>query len=80
MVLKKKKRNGTKNNKKPRTRLKLRQKIKIKAKELPALLRAKREERKHLVSNKELSQEQHLFEKYALSMKRFIMQRSKKKK
>lgn len=69
-----------KNNKKPRTKLKLRQKLKIKAKELPALLRAKREEKKHLVSDKELSQEQHLFEKYALLMKKFILRGSKKKK
>ncbi|MEK6867559.1 MAG: hypothetical protein AABX98_01935 [Nanoarchaeota archaeon] len=58
-------------------KLKLRQKLKIKVKEIPALLRAKREEKKHLVSDKELSQEQHEFEKYALSMKKFILKRKK---
>ena len=79
MELKKKKANGAKNNKKPRSKLKLRQKLKIKVKEIPALLRAKKEEKKHIPTDKELSQEQHLFEKYALSMKKFIMRGSKKK-
>ncbi len=69
-----------KNNKKPRTKLKLRQKIKIKAKELPALLRAKREEKKHLPTAPEIQKEHKEFEKYALLMKKFILRGSKKKK
>lgn len=59
------------------TRLPFKKRIKVKLKEIPALLRAKKEEKKHLVSDKELSSEQNLFEKYALSMKRFILKKKK---
>ena len=73
MVLKKKKVNDLRNNKKPRTKLKLRQKIKIKAKEIPALLRAKKEEKKHLPTTSEIQKEHKAFEKYALLMKKLIL-------
>ncbi len=66
--------------KKPINKLKLREKIKIKAREIPALLRAKKEEKKHIVSDKELSQEQHLFEKYALLMKKLIVRKKQMRK
>ncbi len=64
-----------KNNKKEQNKLKLREKFKIKAKEIPALLRAKKEEKKHIPSDKELMKEQHEFEKEALSLKRFILKK-----
>ncbi|MBI5073110.1 hypothetical protein HZA99_04790 [Candidatus Woesearchaeota archaeon] len=58
----------------------LTKRIKIKLKEIPALFSAKKEEKKHLVSDKELSSEQHLFEKYALSLKKFILKGKGKRK
>lgn len=76
-MVKKKKVNGTKNNKKPRNKLKLRQKLKIKAKEIPALLRAKREEKTHIPTASELQKETKEFEKEALSLKKFILRTKK---
>ena len=63
----------TKNDKLPFT-----QKIKLKLKEIPALLRAKIQERKHIPTLKEIQAEEKLFEKEALSMKKFILKKKKK--
>lgn len=60
-----------------RTKLPLKKRIKIKLKKIPALLRAKKEEKKHLVSDKELYSEQKIFEKEAESMKKFILKKRK---
>lgn len=68
-----------KNNKKPRNKLKLRQKLKIKVKEIPALLRAKREEKIHVPTFSELKKETHEFEKEGYSLKRVILTNKKKK-
>lgn len=66
--------------KKPKNKLKLRQKLKIKARELPALLRAKKEEKKHIPTFEELKKETTEFEKEALSLNKFIIKKSKKRK
>lgn len=67
-------------NSNERTKLPFKKKIKIKLKELPALLRAKKEEKKHIPTDKEIVQEQHEFEKYALSMKKLILKGKRKRK
>ncbi len=82
--MQKKKKIGKKNGSKNRngnllTKLPFKKKVKIKLKELPALFRARKEEKKHLLSDKELLSEQHSFEKYAMSMKKFILRPKKKK-
>lgn len=66
--------------KKPINKLKLREKIKIKAREIPALLRAKKEEKKHIPTFEELKKETTEFEKEALSLNKFILKESKKRK
>ncbi len=66
--------------KKPKNKLKLRQKVKIKVKRIPALLRAKKEEKKHIPTFEELKRETKEFEKEALSLNKFIIKQSKKRK
>ena len=65
---------------KPRNKLKLRQRVKIKAREFPALLRAKKEEKKHIPTFEELRNETKEFEKEALSLSKIILQKPKKRK
>ena len=78
---KKVKKGSIKNNmKKPRNKLKLRQKVKIRARELPALLRAKKEEKKHIPTFEELRNETKEFEKEALSLSKIILRKPKKRK
>lgn len=66
--------------KQKKDRIPLQQKIKLKLREIPALLRAKIQERKHIPTLQELKEEEKLFEKEALSMKPFILKKRKKKK
>ena len=66
--------------KKPKNKLKFRQKVKIKAREFPALLRAKREEKKHIPTFEELRKETNDFEKEAISLRKIILQQPKRKK
>ncbi len=80
MPKKAKKGSMKKNTKKPKNKLKLRQKVKIKARELPALLRAKKEEKKHIPTFEELRSETKEFEKEALSLSKIILQKPKKRK
>ena len=69
-----------KNSPKPRNKLKLGQKVKIRAREFPALLRAKKEEKKHIPTFEELRNETKEFEKEALSLSKIILQKPKKRK
>ncbi|MBI5002543.1 hypothetical protein HZC31_04100 [Candidatus Woesearchaeota archaeon] len=80
MVKKVEKRSMKKNTKKPKNKLKLRQRIKIKAREVPALLRAKKEEKKHIPTFEELRNETKEFEKEALSLSKIILRKPKKRK
>ena len=80
MPKKVKKRSIKKNTKEPRNKLKLRQKVKIRARELPALLRAKKEEKKQIPTFEELRNETKEFEKEALSLSKIILQKPKKRK
>ena len=66
--------------KKPKNKLKFRQKVKIKTREFPALLRAKREEKKHIPTFEELRKETNDFEKEAISLRKIILQQPKRKK
>ncbi len=57
---------------KPRDRLKLLEKIKIKLLEWPALLRAKKVEKQHLPTFQELKKETHEFEEEAVALRSLI--------
>lgn len=72
-LLKKRKKEKSKQKaKKPQKRLKLRQKVKIKLLELPALYRAKKEEKQHIPTLGELKKETHEFEKEAVFLRSLI--------
>lgn len=69
-----------KRNKKPKDKLKLKERIKIRLMEIPALSIAKREEQKHIPIWSEIKKEQKEFEKEALSMRPMILNVKAKKK
>ncbi len=82
MVLLKKRNKGRSRQKehKPHDRLKLREKIKIKLLEIPALRRAKKEETQHIPTAVELKKETHEFEEEGLSLRSLILKKSAARK
>ncbi len=70
----------TKNTSVPKDKLSIPYKIRIKLKEIPALFRATKEEKKHIPTFSEIQKEQKGFEKEALSMRKFILRPAKNKK
>lgn len=69
------KKRGKEKEHKPRDRLKLLEKLKIKLLEVFALHRAKKEEKYHLPTVRELKKETHEFEEEGLSLRSLILKK-----
>lgn len=74
------KKKGKDNAKKPKDKLSLYKKIRIRLREIPALVHAKKEEQVHVPTFSELKKETQEFEKEGFSLKSLILRKGKKTK